>query len=183
MCTALYLREIIYLIKRAYPEIKLNMDIYQGPLEGIKGLLIYQIANMEFCSDVKNIAAILRMDEVEKLKKHNSLHQILYHQSIFKTIDLHKIYGLKPIKTTKNIRIILLELFGKRFCFMVDNVIEILTTDSMFIDNSLDLIPYSDKSFIKSILKYQNRKIYLPDFEKITKELDKITGVLQPVHL
>jgi len=157
------------------------MDIYQGPLEGIKGLLIYEIADMEFCSDVKNIVAIIKMEEVEQLKKYNSLHQILYHQSVFITIDLRKIYGLKPNKLTKNIRIILHEMFGKRFCFLADNVIEILTTDSMFIDTSLDLIPYSDKNFIKNILKYHNRRIYLPDFEKITKELHKITGVLQPV--
>ena len=159
------------------------MDIYQGPLEGIKGLLIYKIADMEFCSDVKDIVAILKPDEIVQMKNQNKLHQILFNQSIFEAIDLHKIYGMKQVIMTDNIRIILHEMFGSRFCFFVDNVIEILTTDRMFIDNKLDLIPYSDKSFIKSILKYQNRNIYLPDFEKITKELDKITGVLQPVHL
>ncbi len=159
------------------------MDIYQGPLEGIKGLLIYKIADMEFCSDVKNIVAILRPDEIVQMKNQNKLHQILFNQLIFKTIDLHKIFGMKPVKMNNNIRIILHEMYGKRFCFLVDSVIEILTTDRMFIDNSLDLIPYSDKNFIKSILKYQNRKIYLPDFEKVTKELNIIAGELQPAHL
>ena len=159
------------------------MDIYQGSLEGIKGLLIYKIADKEFCSDVKDIVAILKPDEIVQMKNQNKLHQILFNQLIFSTIDLHKIYGLKPLKMTENIRIILHEMFGKRFCFLVDSVVEILTTDRIFIDNSLDLIPYSDKSFIRSILKYRESNIYLPDFEKITKELYKITGDLKPAYL
>ena len=67
------------------------MDIYQRPLEGFKGFLIYEIADLEFCSDVNNIVAILRREEVNQLKMQNNLHHVLYYESEFRTIDLHKI--------------------------------------------------------------------------------------------
>ncbi len=158
------------------------MDIYQKPLDGFKGLLIYEIANLQFCSDVNNIAAILKREEVNQLSEQNNLNHVLYYEFEFRKIDLHKIYDLKPKRESKNNRIIFHEMFGKRFCFPVDSVIEILTMDIMFIDKLLDLIPYSNKDYIGSILKYQNREIYLPDFGKITKELDKIAGYAQPVY-
>ena len=155
------------------------MNVYQGSIEGIKGVLIYKIDGTEYCSDIQNVAAIMRIDEVKQHTNQNYLSQIEFDHSVFSIIDLHKIYITKPLKQTDSIRIILHEMFGKNFCFFVDKVIEILSTDRLFMENSIDLLPYSGKSFIKYILKYQKRNIFIPDFEKITRRLYKLNDFHQ----
>jgi len=157
------------------------MNIYEGPIEGVKGLLIYKIDDKEYCSDIQNIAAIIKNDEIKQQTKQSYLSQIEFDHSVFSIIDLHKIYKTKPLKQTDSIRIILHEMFGKNFCFFVDKVMEILSTDRLFMENSIDLLPYSGKSFIKYILKYQKRNIFIPDFENITKRLYKLNDFHQMV--
>ena len=157
------------------------MNIYDGPIEGIKGLLIYKIDEIEYCSDIQNIAAIIRTEEVKQNTRQNYLSQIGHNHSFYSIIDLHKIYKSKPIKQTNSIRIILHEMFGKYFCFFADEVMEILSTDKIFLEKSIDLIPYSGESMIKYIFQYQNRNIYIPDFESITKSLHKLNEFQQMV--
>jgi chemotaxis signal transduction protein len=155
------------------------MNIYDGPIEGIKGVLIYKIGESEFCTDIQYIAAVKRIDEIKQNAGQNYISQIEYNQSVFSIIDLHKIYKVKPIKQTVSSMIILHEMYGKNFCFFVDMVIEIISTDKFFLEDSTDLIPYPGDSMIKYILKFQKREIYMPDFERITKSLHKLNEFQQ----
>ena len=150
------------------------MNIYEDLIEGIKGVLIYKIGDAEYCTDIQYIAAVKRIDEIKQNAGQNYISQIEYNQSAFSIIDLHNIYKTNPLKQTNNIRIIMQEMFGKNFCFFADRVLEILSTDKIFMEKTMDLLPYSGKNFIKYILKYQNRDILFPDFEKITKSLYKL---------
>jgi|YelNatPaOPRAMG01_1025707.scaffolds.fasta_scaffold00839_5 chemotaxis signal transduction protein len=158
------------------------MGIYQKQFNEIKGLLIYEMGDMEFCSDVKDVVAVVKTNEVKRLAQLDYTSRIEYNKMSFRLIDLHKIYGLKSLKISKDMRIILHEMYGKRFCFRVDRVKEILTTDIIFIEKSLDIIPSRGKKFINSILIYKDRKIYIPGFEQISKELENLSSPLQPVY-
>ena len=158
------------------------MGIYQKQFNEIKGLLIYEMGDMEFCSDVKDIVAVVKTNEVRQLIKQDSSSSIEYNKMEFKLIDLHKIYGLRPLNASKDVRVIFHEMYGKRFCFKVDLVKEILTTDIIFIEKSLDIIPSKEKNYINSILKYKSRKIYIPGFEQISKELEKLSNPLPHVY-
>jgi chemotaxis signal transduction protein len=155
------------------------MNIYEGPVEGIKGLLIYKIDHTEYCSDIQNVAAIIRTDEVKQFTNQNYLSQIEFDHSVFSIIDMHKIYETKPLKQTNSNRLILHEIYGKNFCFFVDKVLEILSTDRLFMEKSMDFLPCTGKSLIRYILKYQKRNIFFPDFEKITKSLYKLNDFHQ----
>ena len=150
------------------------MNIYEGPVEGIKGLLIYKIDQTEYCSDIQSVAAIIKTNEIKQSTKQNYLSRIEFDHSVFSIIDMHKIYETKPLKQTDSNRLILHEIYGKNFCFFVDKVLEILSTDRLFMEKSMDLLPYSGKNLIRYILKYQKRNIFFPDFEKITKSLYKL---------
>ena len=150
------------------------MDIDEEPIEGIKGLLIYKIDSDEYCADIRNVIAIVEADLVKQNIKNNISNHIEYNHHIFTMIDLHKIFKKNPIKHTKNIRIIMHEMYGKRYCFFVDKVLEILSIDNIFFEKSLDILPCTRKNFIKYILRFQERDILIPDFEKITKSLYKL---------
>jgi len=147
------------------------MGIYQGSFEGIEGLLIYKIADSEYCSDIFNIIGVLRKEDIFLSRNENNFIQAIFNNLSYQIIDLHRTYEINSIKESDEVRILLHEIFGKRFCFFVDHVIEIISTDSIFVEKSLDLIPYSGQKPIKYILKYQNRDIFIPDFEVITKRM------------
>ncbi len=148
------------------------MSINLGDLKGIKGLIIFEIFEWEFCADIQNIVAIIKPAECRKLYKENLISAVEFKGLKFSIIDLkNKIFGFKPSEFDRENRVILFEMFGKQFCFFVKSVIEILTTDRIFTERTLDFIPASDKNYIRSQLKYQDRIIHIPDFEALVKEL------------
>lgn len=158
------------------------MGMIQDSIEELHGLLIYEINGEKFCSDIKEISTILKPSEAN-LKLRSAIESyVLFDEFEYKLINIHKMLKFNSPKVMKCSKLILFEVFGKRFGFIVDKIIELVTTEKLFVEKSLDLIPHSDKNFISSILKFQNRIIYMIDFEKITKELEKLSGLLQPVH-
>ena len=148
------------------------MSINLENLRNVRGLIIFEIFEWEFCADIQNIVAIIKPVECQKLYLRNMLTALEFKEMKFSIVDLkNKIFGIKPNEFGDDGRVILFEMFGKRFCFFVRSVIEILTTDRIFIEKSLDFIPVSDKKYIRSHLKYQDRIIHIPDFETLVKEL------------
>lgn len=148
---------------------KINLDT----LKGIKGLIIFEISGWEFYTDIQNIVAILKPEECNTNTSTEKRWEIEFKGMKFNLVDLrNKIFGFNQKTPEDEKRIILVEMFGKSFCFFVKNVVELLTTDRIFIEKSLDLIPVSDKRYIRSLLKFQGRTIYFPDFELLAKELE-----------
>ncbi len=149
--------------------------IYHEQLKEFEGLVIFEIANFEYCSDIKNVAAILDNNEISRLNQHD-LKIIEYHKLNFNIVDLHGLYNNTPIKKSVKTRLILCEMFNKRFCFYVDCVKEIISIDKIFFEKSLKIINYSVKNFIKFKLKYQDRVIFIPDFEKISNYINELNN-------
>ncbi len=156
------------------------MGIDTQLLEGLRGLVIFDIAEQEFCSDINNVLAIIRINEAKFWNVERFLTDIEFNKVVFRVVDIHGIYGFNPVRITDSTRIMLFELFGKKFCFIVDRVIEMLTTDRIFIEKSLDIVQDTDKGHSRGILKYQKRNIFIPNFEKICKDLNSIAGLVMP---
>ena len=149
------------------------MNINLDTLEGIRGLIIFNISGLEFCADIQNIVAIVKPEESRQLFSENKFKAIEFKGMRFNFVDLrNKMFGFKQKDSKNENRIILMEMFGKLFGFFVRNVVDLLTTDRIFIEKSLDLIPVSDKRYIRSLLKYQGRTIHLPDYELLAKEVE-----------
>ena len=141
---------------------------------GISGLLIFKINNQEYCADMKNISAIINLSEFALLSKNNLTNEIEFAGLSFKMIDIHKMLSYNAARIRNCARIILFEFYSKKFGFLADKVSEIITTDRMFMDKSVDIIMNNDKEYIKSILIYENRRILLFDFERISKTLNSL---------
>ncbi len=150
------------------------MIINQDSIIGIHGLLIFELNNQEYCSDMKNISAIINLNETDFLSKKNFMNEIKFDGLIYEIINIHKLLDYNISRLKGCARIILFELYNKKFGFLADRVTEIITMDRMFKDKSIDLIFEIKKKYIKSVLIYQQRKILLIDFEKISKELNNL---------
>ncbi len=147
------------------------MDINEGLDKGIQGLLIFILGNKEFCSDIKNITAVIKIDEIKLTYVNKFNDEIYYEGRSFKVIDIHDILKIQMKKLTNNSRIILFNTFGKIFGFITDKVSEIITIDSIFQEKYLDLIPVSKVRYINGELLFQKRRVFLLDFESLSKEL------------
>ena len=147
------------------------MDISKDSLWGIQGLLILKINNKEYCSDIKNVSVVLNLDE-ETLHSYSPKEGILFYRNgKFKLLDINGILNAGKGRTSHSSKIILFETFGSHFGFLADEILEIVTIDTLFIEKSLDFIPYPDNGFINGELIMQGRKIYFFDFNKFSRDL------------
>ncbi len=151
------------------------MDVNQGLTLGVDGLLIFEISNQEFCSDMRFVTAILNLKEAASNLSRMPKSEIQFNDDKYKLINIYKTLNYNTVKQKNDTRIILFDIFQTRFGFLVDKVSEILTTEKIFINKSLDMILSSRIKYIKGYLIFENRKILLLDFERITKELNKLS--------
>lgn len=142
-----------------------------GSLENISGLLIFQISNSEFCTDLRQITGITRRDEVKTNLDMASGFSYNFLNQEYLCIDFAELFSLKASSNMDSSRILFLEVFGKLISFHVDKVLEIISLDEIFIENSVDLQPSSGNDYVSSVMKIQNRNFYFPDYEKIAKEV------------
>ncbi len=147
-----------------------------GSLENISGLLIFQIANFEFCTDLKQVSAIMKPDEVKN--NLGALTDFSYNflNQDYLLIDFSNLYTLKVSSNNSSSRILFLEVFGTTISFYVDKVIEIISLDKIFIESSVDIQPSPGINYVGSVMSIQNRNFYFPDYEKIAKEVRRINS-------
>lgn len=153
------------------------MDINRGLTLGVDGLLVFEINNQEFCSDMRFVTAILSLKEAASNSSKTLKSKVKFNGDNYRLINIYKILNYNAVKQKSDMRIILFDIFQNKFGFMVDKVSEILTTEKIFINKSLDMILSSKIKFIKGYLIFENRKILLLDFERITKELPKLSPI------
>ena len=147
------------------------MNINKDSLEGIRGLLILKINNKEYCSDIKNVSVVLKLND-ENLNNYNPKESIFYYSNEkFKIIDIKEILGSRTVRIPPRSKIILFETFGSHFGFFADDILEIIIIDSLFVEYSIDFIPYSRDGFIRGQLVMDDREILFFDFEKFSKHL------------
>lgn len=153
------------------------MNININTLNEVQGLLIFVMNDKEFCTDVKNLKTVIKTNEAKF--KDEFMDEVFFEDRLFKIIDIHRMLKMQLNELTANTRIILFETFGKMFGFFVDKIIEIITTDTIFKQQYLDMIPSSKDNYISGELIIEKRKIMLLDFGKISKEL----AILKKVNL
>jgi chemotaxis signal transduction protein len=153
------------------------MTINQENLKGLNGLLIFEISKQEFCIDIQIVSDIILAKDV-KIKINTFNEATIYLDDLeYKVIQLHRLLGYPEMDIINGCRAILVDVFGKRIAFLVDKVVEIVTTDKIFVENSLDLKLLNNKKYLSGVLKFQDRQILIPDLERISKELTKLANI------
>jgi len=142
-------------------------------IENISGLLIFQIGKMEFCTDLKLISAIMKPEEVKIDRMGNRLtHE--FSERKYMTIDFAAFYSLESDKLLDSCRVLFLEVYGQKISFYVDKVLEIISLDKIFIEESVEMELSSDKDYISYIMSIQGNRFYFPDYDRIAKEVHTV---------
>lgn len=142
-------------------------------ISDVPGLIIFNIGDKEFCIDIKNVKAILKSSDLDDFVSDINVNQYLYKfDRSYLLIDLRKLF--KSGKKNNGSLLIVCQIFASNIAFIVDNVKEFLTLDLLFLEKAVELFEYEGDQYIRWILKFQERNIYFPDYDKIAKNLDRI---------
>jgi chemotaxis signal transduction protein len=154
------------------------MGIIKDNLEGMEGLLIFNIGGKEFCTNILHLNAIIKINEA-KFNEHNHFKdEVFYSGQFFRMIDIKEILNCPSKEFTNDSRIILFESSGKLFGFIADKIIEIVTLDSIFRKKHLRLIPSTELRYICGRLAFMERSIFLLNMEILSNELNSLKKII-----
>ncbi len=139
-------------------------------MDNLKGLLVFYLGDLEFCADIKDITTTIKVDKLGSDYPASRLDnlKLMINKSEVQIINLHQIFGITLTKFDENTRIFLYEKDNNQFGFFADSVSELLTIDRK-ITKHLEFIPPQNNEFLLSIIKFEGRLLYLPDYIKIAQ--------------
>lgn len=153
-----------------------------GSIDAINGLLVFKFYDNEFCIDLESFTEVKNVDEVKISIKNSKEAIILLDEQEYKVIQLHNLLGYPELITSSNNRVIFIDMFNKKIAFIVEMINELLTTEFLLLGDMFTMELSPIKKYIKGLIKYNKRKIFIPDFEKISKELNQLTITSGIVH-
>jgi purine-binding chemotaxis protein CheW len=141
-------------------------------IEDLTGLVIFEIGSAEFCVDIKDVAAILNPNELDKFEEiyDQASSKLMLENLIIPTVSLHKYIGLPESKIMRDTRLLLLEFNNNKFGFFVEKIKEIVTVDKEFKNDALKFYPEKEKEYVIGTLKYEGKSLAMPDYIKILSE-------------
>jgi len=127
--------------------------------------------------DIQIVREIKKCEDV-RITINSENNAVIYRDEIeYKIIQLYKLMKYPEINITDSCRLVYIEVFNKRFCFYVESVTEILTTESLFVDNSLDMVLSYDNKYLTGIIIYLGKEISFINIETISKGLNQLSNV------
>jgi purine-binding chemotaxis protein CheW len=141
--------------------------------ESLTGLVVFEISDLEFCTDIKNVSAIINPVELNQTSLFDDKDPcIKINDLVISVIDLHKMLKVEHKIISKDSRILLMEVEEKVFGFIVERVKEIFSMSKGF-KSKLKFSSSYDNEFLLGKLIYESRQLFVPDFGKIASAMLK----------
>jgi chemotaxis signal transduction protein len=139
-------------------------------IDTLTGLVVFALGSKEYCTDIKDISAIINPNELkEAIDLQSDKPFIRINNLQIPILNLHKHYGLKVSGSDEDKRILAIEIDDDIFGFLVDKVKEIFTMSKDF-KEKLEFFPVEKELYLAGVMKYEGRSLYLPDFKKLYKD-------------
>lgn len=145
-------------------------------LLSIPGIVIFNIADKEFCADIRQVYKIIKMNESDFAASQlsGSSQYICINDIKIPIIDMHKFFGLKKPKRTTDSRVLFVEVNNTIYGFVVEKIKEFMAISKKFSIDDQSTLKHKYSFFLKGIFDYDGRKISLPDFQKIDNALHSV---------
>jgi chemotaxis signal transduction protein len=139
--------------------------------DSIKGVLVFNIAGLEFCIDIKYVSSIVTLKDKNMHTTSNNLgnENIKVNEEMMPILNFHSMFGLKTPPEDDNTRYVLLDFMKRKIVFMVDNVKEIISINKKTRD-SLKYVPLKDKPYLDGKIIHDDQIILCPDLDKIIRD-------------
>lgn len=137
-----------------------------------KGLIVFWLNDLLFCTDIRDAFAIVNPSDFPNLVRDSILKSpnIDVENLTIPIVDLHPLFKLKKSSITTLSRFICMEMNEHTFCFITDKVEELIMIDDHN-RNEFDLIDITEEKFLSRIVKHHDKIFRLPNFDEIINEL------------
>jgi purine-binding chemotaxis protein CheW len=137
-------------------------------------LVVFNLANEDYGVDIATVDGIVKMQQVTPVPHAPSFVEGITNLrgEVLPVIDLRKRFGLPVGETTKDTRIVNVDIDGTKVGMVVDAVSEVLRVAEEDIEPPSPIVTTLDSAFITGIAKVDKRLIILLDLIKVlsTKE-------------
>ncbi len=147
----------------------------RGGSTNLLQLVSFNIGDEEFAVDILRVQEIIRIVEITKVPKSPPFVEgvINLRGKVIPIIDLRKRFNLEERKTTKETRIIVVDIDGKVIGLIVDSVSEVLRLPSDTIEPPPPIVAGIESEYIKGVGKLDDRLLILLDLNKIFSSKEK----------
>ncbi len=146
-------------------------------------LVIFTLSNESYGVDIAKVSGIERMHEITKVPRTPEFVQgvINLRGRVIPVVHLRKLFNLPEGEITKETRIVVVDIGGQPIGIQVDEVTEVLTIPTDFIDPASAVITSADSDYLLGIAKLDDKLVILLDLEKVlsvkqTSQLSKVAS-------
>ena len=151
------------------------MNDIVNPMENISSLITFQLGGEMFCTDMQSIVQIIDPAELNQEVDLNSEDcYISLGADQIPMIYLHKIAGFQLKKVSRDNRILIVNIDSNNFGIWVEKVDNIYTLGHD-IDIDIEFNGSEELSYLKGILKFKERKMFLLDLKGLLMTNKNIT--------
>lgn len=135
-------------------------------------LVVFQLGDETYGVDISTVREIIRMQSITQVPRTPEFVEgvINLRGRVIPVIDLHKRFGLPPVKETAQSRIIVVEVGGVTVGMIVDSVSEVLRLPTASIDPPPPDVSGVDTAYLRGVGKLEDQLIILLDLDKVLHE-------------
>ena len=139
-------------------------------------VVTFALGSEEYGVDIAQVQEINRMVTITHVPRAPQFMEgvINLRGQLIPIIDLRSRFGMDRAERTKNTRIVVTEIGGKRIGMVVDSVSEVLRIPVEQIEGAPDLIGGIDTEYIRGVGKMGDRLIIMLDLGRVVSGTEKI---------
>jgi len=139
--------------------------------DSTKGVLVFNIAELEFCIDIKYVSSIVTPQDKNKLTINSNLgiENIKTKKEMVHRLNFHALFGINTPPEDDNTRYLLLDFRKRKIVFRVDNIKEIISINKKTRD-LLQYVSIKDKPYLNGKIIYDDQLIFCPDLNRIIRD-------------
>jgi purine-binding chemotaxis protein CheW len=134
-----------------------------------KQLVVFDLVNEHYGVHIAAVESIIKMQPITAVP-----HTLPFIQgvtnlrgAVLPVIDLRKRFGLPAGETTKDTRIVVVEMNGETVGLVVDAVSEVLSVSEENVEPPPSLVSATDSTFITGIARVGERLVTLLDLDQV----------------
>jgi purine-binding chemotaxis protein CheW len=132
-------------------------------------LVVFDLANEQYGVDIAAVEGIIKMQAITVVPRAPEFVEGVTNLrgKVLPVIDLRKRFGLPRGETSKDMRIVVVEMGGATVGIVVDGVSEVLRVNAEAIEPPSPIVTTVDSAFIRGIAKVSERLVILLDLGKV----------------
>ena len=140
-----------------------------------KQLVIFDLAQEAYGVDINTVREIIRMQEITNVPRTPEFVEgvINLRGNVIPVVDLRKRFGLPATETTKDSRVVVVDISGQDIGMVVDAVTEVMRIPTDSVEPPSSVITTADSDYLEGIVKLDNRLIIMLSLSRVFSEEDR----------